>query len=63
MFTLATFQLIRKNCQAEFETLLEKLSVKVDWADDEFRVYDKLDAELTEKICGLMKSSTKLPLT
>lgn len=56
MFTAATFQLIRK--QPEFEALLKKLSIKVDWAGDEFRVYDKLDAELTKKICGLMKSST-----
>ena len=53
MFTLATFQLIRKNCQAEFEALLKKLSIKVDWAE-----HDRLDAELTEKICGVMKSPT-----
>lgn len=56
MFTAATFQLIRK--QPEFDTLLKKLSIKVDWAGDEFRVYDRLDAELTKKICGLMKSPT-----
>lgn len=58
MFTAATFQLIRKNCQTEFEALLKKLSIKVDWVGDEFRVYDKLDEELTKKICGLMKSPT-----
>ena len=58
MFTAATFQLIRNNCQTEFDTLLKKLSIKVDWAGDEFRVYDRLDAELTKKICGLMKSPT-----
>ena len=56
MFTAATFQLIRK--QPEFNTLLKKLSIEVDWSGDEFRIYDRLDAELTEKICGLMKSST-----
>ena len=58
MFTAATFQLIRNNCQTEFDTLLKKLSIKVDWEGDEFRVYDRLDEELTKKICGLMKSST-----
>ena len=58
MFTAATFQLIRNNCQTEFDTLLKKLSIKVDWAGDEFRVYDNLDAELTKKISGLMKSPT-----
>ena len=58
MFTAATFQLIRNNCQKELDTLLKKISIKVDWAGDKFRVYDRLDAELTKKICGLMKSPT-----
>ena len=58
MFTAATFQLIRRNCQTEFEALLKKLSIQIDWSGDEFRVYDKLDEELTKKICGVMKSPT-----
>lgn len=58
MFTAATFQLIQKHCSTEFENLLGKLGIIPDWSGDEFRIYDKLDADLTEKICGLMKSPT-----
>lgn len=60
MFTTATLQLMKKHCQTEFDSLLKKLSIKVDWSGDEFRVYDRLDADLTKKICGLMKSPTIL---
>ena len=58
MFTAATFQLIRKNSPAEFEALLNRLGIETDWSGDEFRIYDRLDAELTEKLCALMKSPT-----
>ena len=58
MFTTATFQLIQKHCSTEFKNLLARLEIEVNWSGDEFRIYDKLDADLTEKICGLMKSST-----
>ena len=58
MFTAATFQLIRKNSSAEFETLLNRLGIETDWSDEEFRVYEKTDGELTEKICDLLKSPT-----
>lgn len=58
MFTATTFQIIRKRCLPEFESLLDRLAISVDWSGDEFRTYDKLDVELTEKICGLMKSPT-----
>ena len=58
MFSTATLQLMKKHCSTEFENLLGKLGIHPDWSCDEFRVYDKLDAELTEKICGLMKSPT-----
>ena len=58
MFTTATLQLMKKHCSTEFENLLGKLGIIPDWSGDEFRVYDRLDSELTEKICGLMKSST-----
>ncbi len=58
MFSTATLQLMKKHCSTEFENLLGKLGILPDWSGDEFRIYDKLDAELTEKICGLMKSST-----
>lgn len=58
MFTSATFQLIQKHCSTEFKNLLARLEIEVNWSGDEFRIYDKLDADLTEKICGLMKSST-----
>ena len=58
MFTAATFQLIRKNSPAEFEALLNRLGIETDWSGDEFRIYDRLDVELTEKLCVLMKSPT-----
>ena len=58
MFTTATFQLIQKHCSTEFKNLLARLEIEVNWSGDEFRIYDKLDADLTEKICGLMKSQT-----
>ena len=59
MFTAESFQRIRSRCLPEFESLLNRLDIKVNWrGDDEFRIYDRLDTELTEKLCGLMKSRT-----
>ena len=59
MFTAATFQLIRNNCQTEFDTLLKKISIsKPDWSGDEYRIYEQLDNDITRKICAAMKSSS-----
>ena len=58
MFTASEIQLIRKNCWAQFQTLLEKIFIPVPdfTSSDEYRIYEKLDNELEEKIGGLMKS-------
>ena len=58
MFTAATLQLIRKNSSAEFETLLNRLGIETDLSGNESQLYEKIDGELTRKICGLMKSPT-----
>ena len=60
MFSAAEMQLIRANCLNEFEKLLKRLSIPTpDWnAKDEFKIYDDVDADLTDRICKLMKSET-----
>ena len=63
MFEAAEMQLIRANPNAlqKFEELLDKLSIpRPDWRGNEFRIYEKLDEEITKKICGLMKSYTTI---
>ena len=63
MFEAAEMQLIRANPNAlqKFEELLDKLSIpRPDWRGNEFRIYEKLDEEITKKICGLMKSDTTI---
>lgn len=60
MFSEAEMQLIRANCLHEFEELLKRLSIPTPaWnAKDEFKIYDDVDADLTDRICKLMKSET-----
>ena len=57
MFTVAELQLIKKNCPTEFDALLNRLSISIArTSDDEYRVYEELDADLMRQICALMKS-------
>lgn len=59
MFVAAEFQSIRNSCLAELEMLLKKLSVPTpDWSGNEYRIYERLDDDITKKICALMKSSS-----
>ena len=54
------FQTIRAKCLADFENLLRNLSIAVpDWKnEDEYEIYERLDDEITKKLCRLMKSSS-----
>ena len=59
MFVAVEFQNMRSRCPSELEKLLEKLSIRIpDWSGDEYRIYEKLDNDITKKICALMKSSS-----
>lgn len=59
MFVAVEFQNMRSRCPSELETLLKKLSLSMpDWSGDEYRIYEKLDNDITKKICALMKSSS-----
>ena len=59
MFTAEIFQRIRSRCLPEFESLLNRLDIRVDWSgDDEYRIYNRLYTDLTEKLCDKMKSRT-----
>ena len=60
MFTAAEYRLIRKHCPEKLDNLLENLKIrKPNWdAGDEFRIYEKLDEEIVQKICQLMKSDS-----
>ena len=59
MFVAVEFQNMRSRCPSELENLLKKLSIsKPDWSGDEYRIYEKLDNDITKKICALMKSSS-----
>lgn len=59
MFVAVEFQNMRSRCPSELEKLLEKLSFpKPDWSGDEYRIYEKLDEDITKEICALMKSSS-----
>ena len=60
MFTAAEFRLVKSNCLSKMENLLKNLAIAVpDWnSGDEFQIYDKLDNEITNKVCQLMKSSS-----
>ena len=56
MFVASEFQSMRRICLPELEKLLDELSIPVDWNGDEYRIYEKLDAEIEKKICALIKS-------
>ena len=59
MFVAAEFQSMRRLCLPELEKLLKILSISVpDWSGDEYRIYEKLDNDITKKICTLMKNSS-----
>ena len=60
MFTAAEYRLIRKHCFPEFQKLISKLNIpEPNWeAGNEFRIYEKLDEEIVQKICQLMKSDS-----
>ena len=58
MFTAADISLIRRKCLSDMESLLNLMKIPVpNWSsDDEFKLYDKLDDDITKKLCQLMKS-------
>ena len=59
MFVAVEFQNMRSRCLSELEKLLEKLSIPIpDWNGDEYRIYEKLDDDITGEICALIKSSS-----
>ena len=60
MLNASEFQTIRAKCLADFENLLRNLSIAVpDWKnEDEYEIYERLDDEITKKLCRLMKSSS-----
>ena len=61
MFIPAQFRAIRENCLSDFQSLLAKLSISSpNWDGDEFAIYDKLDDEITKKLCRLMNSSSPI---
>lgn len=59
MFVAAEFQSMRRLCSSDLEKLLEKLLIPIpDWNGDEYRIYEKLDDDITKEICTAMKSSS-----
>ena len=57
MFAPTEFQSIRNRCLKDFETLLENLNITPpDWSGNEYRIYERLDDDITEEICALTKS-------
>ena len=60
MFTAAEFRLIRENCLSDLQKLLSMLNIKEpNWqSGDEFVIYEKLDDEIVERVCRLMKSES-----
>ena len=60
MFTVDEFQLIKKRCLPELEKLLQKISIPTPDFDgaDEFKIYDRLGGEITNKMCCLLKSNS-----
>ena len=59
MFTAVEFRLIRENCLADFQKLLTMLSIsEPNWnSGDEFRIYEKIDDEIVNRVCHLLKSN------
>ncbi len=61
MFTAAEFRLIRENCTGDLQKLLAILKISdPNWSGDEFKIYEKLDAEIVNRICRLLKSESIL---
>lgn len=60
MFTADEFQLIRSHCLPDLEKFLKQISVPIpNWnSGDEFRIYDKVGGEITNKMCRLLKSNS-----
>ena len=60
MFTAAEYRLIRENCLADLKKLLAMLHIsEPNWNDgDEFRIYEKVDDEIVNRVCRLMKSES-----
>ena len=58
MFTSADFSLIRRKCLPNLENLLNLMEIPIpNWSsNDEFKLYAKLDDDITKKLCQLMKS-------
>ena len=60
MFTAAEYRLIREDCLPEMKKLLAMLNIsEPNWnGDDEFRIYEKVDDEIINRVCRLMKSES-----
>ena len=57
MFTPTKLQFIRKKSPTEFDALLSRLAIAIDnTIDDEDKLYEKIDDDLTRKLSALMKS-------
>ena len=60
MFTAAEYRLIREDCLSEMQKLLSMLNIsEPNWnGGDEFRIYEKVDDEIINRVCRLMKSES-----
>lgn len=59
MFTPTELQFIRKKSPTDFDALLSRLAIAIDnTIDDEDKLYEKIDDDLTRKLSALMKSSS-----
>lgn len=60
MFTSTELRLIKNNSLSSLENLLKTLSISIpDWnGSDEVQIYDKLDNDITNRVCSLLKSSS-----
>ena len=60
MFTSTELRLIKNNSLSSLENLLKTLSITIpDWnGSDEVQIYDKLDNDITNRVCSLLKSSS-----
>ena len=60
MFTAAEYRLIRENCLSDLQKLLAMLNIsEPNWnGGDEFRIYEKVDDEIINRVCRLMKSES-----
>ena len=57
MFTPTKLQFIRKKSPTDFDALLSRLAIAIDnTIDDEDKLYEKIDDDLTRKLSALMKS-------